>query len=198
MPAPGCAIRTWPYCARPSGRRGASSFILLPPGLSFGRAGIVVRANVADHTNRLNFDLDPGPGEIRHGDEGAAGIVPVLEEVLAHFHELVAIAGFLDEDRHGDDIVQAAASALQDAVDLSKHLFDLSFEIIGDVVALAVFRRSLASDPDRDSARRYDSWGKCTRQLERRLLHVLGSLCYSCEQHHERHATIRFIRNPRR
>src|ERR1700733_14831204 len=158
MPGHGCEIRTWPYCARPSGRRGASSFILLPPGLSFGRAGIVVRATITDHANRLDFDLDPGPGEIRHGNEGAAGIVSVLEEVLAHFHELVAVAGFLDEARHGDNIVQAAASALQDAIDLSKHLFDLGFEIIGDVVALAVLRRSLAGDPDRDSARRYDPW----------------------------------------
>src|SRR6202020_1144376 len=119
------------------------------------------------------------------GDEGAAGIVPVLEEILAHFHELVAIPGFLDEDRHGDDIVEAAASALQDAIDLSKHLFDLGFEIIGDVVALAVFRRSLASDPDRDSARRYDPWRKRARQLERRLLHVFGGVRRSCEQRSE-------------
>src|SRR6266404_8829949 len=69
-------------------------------GLSFGRAGIVARAGVSHHAHSLNLDFDPGSGEVRHGDEGAAGIVPILEEVSAHFHELVAVAGFLDEHGH--------------------------------------------------------------------------------------------------
>src|SRR5262245_38584774 len=99
-------------------------------GLSFGRAGIIARARVTHHAHSLNLDFNAGPSEIRHGDEGAAGIVSVLEEIFAHFHEPVAIAGFLDEHGHGDDIVQASAGAFQDAVDLRKNLFDLASKLL--------------------------------------------------------------------
>src|SRR5260370_29147773 len=123
-------------------------------GLSFGRAGIVARADVSHAAHSLNLDFDPGSGEVRHGDEGAAGIVPILEEVSAHFHELVALAGFLDEHGHGDDVVQAPAGAFHDAVDLRKNLFDLSFEIVGAVVALTALRASLSGTPAYRSAGR--------------------------------------------
>ena len=86
-------------------------FILRFLGLSFGRTRIVIRAIVADHANSLDFNLNPGSGEVRHGDKCTAGIVSVLKIILAHFHELVAIPGFFDENRHAHNIIQAAAGA---------------------------------------------------------------------------------------
>src|ERR1700741_3822410 len=94
------------------------SFFLRLLRLCFSRAGIVVRAAVANDADGLNLNLDPRPSEIRHRDESAARIVSVVEEVLAHFHESIAITGFLDEHRHGHDVVQAPADALHNAVDL--------------------------------------------------------------------------------
>jgi len=67
-------------------------------------------------------------------------MVAVVEKVLAHFHESIAVTGFFDEHGHGHDIVQAPARAFHDAVDLRKDLFDLRFEIIGDIIALTVLR----------------------------------------------------------
>jgi thiol-disulfide isomerase/thioredoxin len=150
------------------------SFILSFLRLCFSRAGIVVRAAVANDADGLNLNLDPRPSEIRHRDESAARIVSVVEEVLAHFHESIAITGFLDEHRHGHDVVQAPADALHNAVDLRKHLLYLRFEIVGDVVALAVLGGGLSGDPNDHSAGRHHARRKRARQLERRLLHVLG------------------------
>jgi hypothetical protein len=54
--------------ARPEAFRDASLFILPFLGLSFGRAGIVVRANVTDHADSPDLNLDPGSGKVCHGD----------------------------------------------------------------------------------------------------------------------------------
>jgi hypothetical protein len=48
-------------------------------------------------------------------------------------------------------------------VNLSKYLFDLSFEIVCDVVALAILGRSLASYPHNRSTRRDDTRRKRPR-----------------------------------
>jgi hypothetical protein len=61
------------------------SFILNPFRLSFRRAGITVRAGVSYDADGLNLNLDPRPSEIRHRDQSAAGIVTIVEKVLAHF-----------------------------------------------------------------------------------------------------------------
>src|ERR1700690_796992 len=129
-------------------------------GFSFDRTGIFVRARVAVYANSLDLGLDAGAGKVCHGYECAAWIVPVLEEVFAHFHEFVSIPGFLDENSHAHDIVKAAAGTFQDAVDLSEHLLDLGLEVVGNVIALAVLRCSLPGDPDRNSARRDHTRGK--------------------------------------
>src|SRR5712692_8476840 len=112
-------------------RIGPSVLFLLR--LGFGRAGMVARAAVADHAHRLDLDLDAGPGEIGDGDERAPGIVAVLEHVLAHLDEAVAVARLLDEDGHRHDVGEAAAGAPHDLVDLREHLLHLRLEIVGDV-----------------------------------------------------------------
>ena len=63
---------------------------------------------------------------------------------------------------HGHDIVQAATRPLQNTVNLSKHLFDLSFEIVCDVVALAVLGCGLTGHPQNRSTRRNDTRRKRT------------------------------------
>src|SRR5258705_11701508 len=105
---------------------------------------MVARATVADHADSLDFDLDSGPGKVRHGDQRAAGIISVLEKILAHFDEPVAVAGFLDENRHGHDIVQAAAGAFENGIDLGKNLLDLRIEICAPADALMLLARILA------------------------------------------------------
>src|SRR5262249_13168637 len=162
-------------------------------GLSFGRARIIARARVSHHAYSLNLDFDAGPSEIRHGDEGAAGIVSIFEEIFAHFDKPVAITGFLDEHGHGYHIVQASAGAFHDAVDLRKNLFDLSFEVVGDVVALAVLRGSLSGNPDDRSAGRDNAWRKRARQLER-CLSMYSAACAALESNMASNRTaIRFI-----
>ena len=75
-----------------------------------------------------------------------------FRDSVAHIDKLVSVTGFLDEDRHGHDIVQAAARTLQNTVNLTEHLLDLSFEIVRNVIALAILRRGLAGDPYNGSA----------------------------------------------
>src|SRR6266850_2262920 len=152
--------------------------------LAFRRAGILARAAIADHADRLDLDLDPRPHEVGDRDERAAGIVAVLEHVFAHLDEAVAVARLLDEHRHGDDVGEAAAGALQDRVDLREHLFHLRLEVVRDIGAGIVARRGLARDPD-DLAALGDHAGReGARELERRLLHVLGRVAGDgqCEQ----------------
>src|SRR5712691_4754144 len=140
--------------------------------LAFGRTGVVVRAAVADHADRLDLDLDARAREVGHRDERAPRIVPVLEVVLAHLYEAIAVARFLDEHRHLHDVGEAAAGALHDLVDLREHLLDLRFEIVGDVAAFVVARRGLPRDPDGLPAFGDDARRERPRQLERSLLHV--------------------------
>src|SRR5438309_9789850 len=116
--------------------------------LAFGRAGMVARAAVADDADRLDLDLDARSREIRHRDERAPRIVAVLEIVLAHLDETVAVARLLDEHRDLNDVGEAAAGALHDLVDLREYLLHLRLEIVGDVLALVVARRGLSRDPD--------------------------------------------------
>src|SRR5438094_4214802 len=97
------------------------------PGLPLGRAGIIARARVSHHAHGLNLDFDTGPSEIRHGDEGTARIVSVLEEICAHFHEFVAVAGFLDEHGHGYQLVYAPACQLHAAVEFRIEFTRLAF-----------------------------------------------------------------------
>src|SRR5262249_6634409 len=114
----------------------------------------------------------------------------------AHFDKLVTVTRLLDKNRHGHDVVQAAARTLQDTINLSKYLFDLSFEIVCDIVALAVLGRGMAGNPHNRSARRDDTRRECPRQLKRCLLHVFRGLCAGCEQRGEKryrdtiHATL--------
>src|SRR6267154_10703 len=116
--------------------------------LAFGRAGMVVRAAVADHAYGLDLDLDSRPREIRHRDERASRVVAVLEVVLAHLDEAVAVARLLDEHRDLHDVGEASAGALHDLVDLREYLLHLRLEIVGDVAALVVAGRGLACEPD--------------------------------------------------
>src|SRR5258705_35084 len=115
--------------------------------LPFGRAGVVARAAVADHAHRLDLDLDARAREIGDGNKRAPRIVAVLEVVLAHLDEAVAVARLLDEHRHLNDIGEAAAGALHDLVHLREHLLHLRLEIVGDIAAFVVARRGLAGEP---------------------------------------------------
>src|SRR5947209_20112187 len=135
--------------------------------LAFGRAGMVARAAVADHADRLDLDLDARAREIRHRDERAPRVVAVLEIVLAHLDEAIAVARLLDEHRHLHDVREAAACALHDLVDLREHLLHLRLEIIGDVAPVVVARRGLAGEPDDFPAVGDDAGRERTRQLER-------------------------------
>src|SRR5260221_14038945 len=101
--------------------------------LAFGRAGMVARAAVADHADRLDLDLDARAREVGHGDERAPRIVAVLEVVLAHLDETVAVARLLDENRHLHDVGEAAAGPFHDLIVLSDHLLYLRIEIVCDV-----------------------------------------------------------------
>src|SRR5712691_7285067 len=116
--------------------------------LAFGRAGMVVRAAVADHADRLDLDLDARPREVRHRDERAPRIVAILEVVLAHLDEAVAVSRLLDEHRHLHDVGEAAAGALHDLIHLREHLLHLRLEIVRDIAAVVVARRGLSRDPD--------------------------------------------------
>src|SRR6266436_7817699 len=145
--------------------------------LAFGRAGMVARAAVADHAHRLDLDLDARSREVGHRDERAPRIVAVLEIVLAHLDEAVAVARLLDEHRHLNDVGEAAAGALHDLVDLREHLLHLRLEIVGDIAAVVVARGRLAGDPDDLAAVGDDARRKRPRQLERRLLHILRGRC---------------------
>src|SRR5437660_7131476 len=99
----------------PRRARRASSALLRQP---FGRAGALGRAAITDHADRLDLDLDARPREVGHRDERAARIVAVLEHVLPHLDEAIAVARFLDEYGHADHVGEAAAGALQHLVDL--------------------------------------------------------------------------------
>src|SRR5207245_5015094 len=114
--------------------------------LSFRRAGTLARAAIADHADRLDLDLDPGTREVGHGDERAARIVTVLEHVLPHLDEAIAVARLLDEHRHGDDVREAPAGALQDRVDLREHLLHLRLEVSHAVLSRAVPSRRRPSN----------------------------------------------------
>src|SRR6267143_5447909 len=158
---------------RETGRM-ASSCGLFLLRLAFGRAGIVARAAVADHADRLDLDLDSRPREIRHRDERAPRVVAVLEVVLAHLDEAVAVARLLDEHRHLHDVGEAAAGALHDLVHLREHLLHLRFEIVRDIAPLVVARRRLSRDPYDFAAIRDDAGRERPRQLERSFFHVFG------------------------
>jgi hypothetical protein len=49
-------------------------------------------------------------------------MISVLEVFLAHIDKSVSVARLFDEDCHCHDVVQAAARALENAIDLSKYL----------------------------------------------------------------------------
>src|SRR2546422_6601884 len=156
--------------------RMAFSVCLFLLRLAFGRAGMVARAAVADHTDRLDLDLDARPREVRHRDERAPWIVAILEVVLAHLDEAVAVARLLDEDRDLHDVGEAAAGALHDLIHLREHLLHLGLEIVGDVAAVVVARRGLSRDPDDLPAVGDDARRERPRQLERSFLQVLRSV----------------------
>src|SRR6266851_2999946 len=142
--------------------------------LAFGRAGMVARTAVADHADRLDLDLDARAREVGHHDERAPRIVAVLEVVLAHLDETVAVARLLDEHRHLHDVGEAAAGTLHDLIHLREHLFHLRLEIVRDIAALVVARRGLSRDPDDFAAVRDDAGRERPRQLKRSFLHVFG------------------------
>src|SRR5712691_7631979 len=142
--------------------------------LAFGRAGMVARAAVSDHADRLDLDLDARAREIRHRDERAPRIVAVLEVVLAHLDETVAVARLLDEHRHLHDVGEAAAGTLHDLIHLREHLLHLRLEIVRDIAAVVVARRGLSRDPDAFPAVCDDAGRERPRQLKRSFLHVFG------------------------
>src|SRR6267143_714507 len=140
--------------------------------LAFGRAGMVARAAVTDHADRLDLDLDARAREVGHRDERAPRIVAVLEVVLAHLDEAVAVARLLDEHRHLHDVGEAAAGALHDLIHLREHLLHLRLEIVRDIAAVVVARRGLSRDPDDPPAFGDDARRERPRQLEQGFLHV--------------------------
>src|SRR6266851_3590389 len=142
--------------------------------LAFGRAGVVARAAVADHAHRLDLDLDARAREVGDGNERAPRIVAVVEVVLAHLDEAVAVARLLDEHRHLHDVGEAAAGAFHDLVDLRKDLLHLRLEIVGDVAAVVVACSGLSRDPDDLPAVGDDAGRERPRELERSFLHVFG------------------------
>src|SRR5258708_7589165 len=108
--APASTWRAGSFPRRRGGRsRSATSPFLR---LAFSRAGLLAGAAIADHSHGLDLDLDAGAREVAHRDQRAAGIVAVLEHVLAHLDEAVAVARFLDEHGHRHHVGQAAAGAL--------------------------------------------------------------------------------------
>src|SRR5882672_1371472 len=150
---------------------GVSLFLLR---LGLGGAGMLGRAAVADHAHRLDLDFDARARKVGHGDKRAARVVAVLEHVLPHLDEAVAVARLLDEHGHGDDVGEAAAGALEHLVDLREHLLHLRLEVVGDVLAVVVARCRLPGDPDGLAAVGDDAGRERPRQLERRFFHVLG------------------------
>src|SRR5205809_5819325 len=145
--------------------------------LAFGRAGMVARAAVADHADGLDLDLDARAREVGHRDERASRVVAVLEIVLAHLDEAVAVARLLDEHRHLNDVGEAAAGALHDLVHLREHLLHLRLEVVRDIAAVVVASRGLSRDPDDLPAFGDDARRERPRQLERRFLQVLRGRC---------------------
>src|SRR5215831_1078399 len=129
----------------------------------FCGAGIGFRTSISDYANSLNFDLDPRSGEICDSDQRASGIVPILEVILSHLNEFISVTRFLYKNGHRDHVVQAAACPFQNAVNLSKYLFDLSFEIVCDVIPLTILGRGLASHPHNYSTGRNDTRRKRPR-----------------------------------
>lgn len=75
-------------------------------------------------------------GEVGDGDQGAARIVTILEEILTHLDKAVAVARLFDEYGHANDIGEATAGALEHRVDLRNHLFRLCLEVVGDILAI--------------------------------------------------------------
>src|SRR5207249_3978541 len=100
----------------------------------FGRAGILVRATIPNDANSLYFDFDAGACEVGNRDEGASGIVAVVEIVLAHFYKAVSIPRLLDEHRHAHYVGETAARPLEDRIDLGEHLAYLGLEITGNIL----------------------------------------------------------------
>src|SRR6478672_1094093 len=110
----------------------------------FGRAGILIRAAIPDHTNSLYFDFDAGACEVGNRDEGAPGIVPVVEIVIAHFYKAVSIPRLLDEHRHAHYVGETAARTLEDRIDVAEHLAYLRVEITGNILLVLVARCGLS------------------------------------------------------
>src|SRR5579871_5425027 len=112
------------------------------------RARIYERAELLDDRDALDLDDDAGPGEARDGDEGARGVAPCLEELLADLDEAIAHAGVGDEHRHRHHVCERRAGALEGAAEEREHGACLLLELAGDVAALEVDERRHAGEPD--------------------------------------------------
>src|SRR5215831_19326241 len=133
-----------------------------------------IAASAADHRHALDLDQHARAGEVRHRDERTRRIVPVGKESLAHVDEAVAVARIVDEDRHSDEVDEAAAGALQGLVHEVEDHAHLRVEIAGNVIPGFIARRRLAGKPYSPTALGDHGRRKGARLLKLGLLHVFG------------------------
>src|SRR5215813_259025 len=133
-------------------------------------------AGVADHRDALDLDLHPGPCEVRHRDEGAAWKRAGRKHLSADLDEPVAVARFLDEHRHRDEIRERSADAPERLIHQLEHSTRLSLEVAGDVLAGAIHGGRLPGQPYDapalgDDGRRVGASPLSLARLEEGLLH---------------------------
>src|SRR5229473_633484 len=104
----------------------------------------------ADHGDGLNLDQDLRYREILRRDQRARR-EPALEEFSTNLHEFVAVRLIADEHRHGDDIGERAAGALERRLDIPERLTGLAREI-ADRLAVSVVGPAHAGEPHDASA----------------------------------------------
>ena len=134
----------------------------------------------SNHRNALDLDHEPGAREVRYRDERAGGIAFVGKALGANLHEPVAIARIGDEDGHGDEIRQAAAHALQGAVDQRECRSCLCLEITRNLAPLQIDRCGLTGQPDDAAALRHDGRAVSPGFLPIRTVEILDDRCAWC------------------
>src|SRR5262249_32349906 len=125
-----------------------------------------------DHRHALDLDQHARAREVRYRDEGACGIIAVRKEALAQLHESVAVPRVVDEHRHGHEIGEATAAALERLVDQTEDRAHLRLELSGNVVAGVIARRCLPGEPDDPAALGDDGRRVGTRGLELGLIQI--------------------------
>src|ERR1700674_54733 len=74
------------------------------------------RSSIADDRHALNFDKHPSLRQSGNGNQCARRELAVRKHLAAQLDELVAIAGVLDKNGHGHQVLKASSLALQCAV----------------------------------------------------------------------------------